>query len=162
MLPFGDIRLAKPLDVVPNRTFRCYFSRSVTEWPAWKAAAAAAATAGTEASAARLLWYSATVFVGRALDRRQRYVRGGGRRVVGQQATQAQAPEHGGRGRADPPTVSAAVPTAPATVRARVRRTSAPRLVVVDAVDAHVAVRPGPVVRPLRSGRGKASATARP
>jgi len=76
-------------------------------------------------------------------------VRGGGWRVAGQQAAQAQAPEHGGRGRANPPTVSAPVPAAPTTVCARVRGTPAARLVVADAVHANVAVRTGPVVGPV-------------
>lgn len=82
------------------------------------------------------------------------HVRGGRWRVVGQQAAQAQAPEHGGRGRADPPAVPTPVPATPAAVRARVRGTPPARLVVADAVHAHVAVRPGPVAGHLRSGRG--------
>lgn len=138
----------------------------MTECPTWEAAATAAVAAGTEASAATtsttLSRYLAIVFTGCALDRRQRHVRGSRRRVIGQQAAQTQTPKYGGRGRADPPTVPAPVPAAPATVRACVRRTPTPRLVVADAVHTYVAIRPGPVVRPLRFGRGKASAIARP
>lgn len=88
----------------------------------------------------------------------QRHVRGGRWRVAGQQTPQAQAPEHGGRGRADPPTVPAPVRATPTAVRARVRGTPPPppaRLVVADAVHAHVAVRSGPVAGAIRSGRGK-------
>lgn len=92
-----------------------------------------------------------------AVDRRLRHVRGGGRRVAGQQTAQDQTPEHGGRGRADPSTVPAPVRTAPAAVRARVRGTPPACLVVVDAVHALVAVRPDPVagghLRPGRRGK---------
>jgi len=79
----------------------------------------------------------------------QRHVRGGRRRVAGQQAAQAQAPEHGGRGRADPPTVPAPVRTTSAAVRTGVRGTPPARLFVADTVYAHVAVRSGPVTGAL-------------
>jgi len=86
--------------------------------------------------------------------RRHQHVRGGRWRVAGQQAAQAQTPEHGGRGRADPPTVPAQVPAASATVCARVRGTPAARLVVAHAFHADVAVRSSPVAGPVRSVRG--------
>lgn len=95
-------------------------------------------------------------------DRPRRHVRGGRRRVAGQQTSQAQAPEHGGRGRANPPAVPAPLPATPAAVCARVRGTPPARLVVAHAVHAHVAVRPGPVAGPLRSDRGKVSAPLPP
>lgn len=94
------------------------------------------------------------IAVGSVHRRQHQHVRGGRWRVASQQAAQAQAPEHGGRGRADPPTVSAPVPAAPATVCTRVRGTPAARLVVADAVHAHVAVWTSPVVGSVRSGRG--------
>lgn len=135
-------------------------SRNLTEIRRRKTAKTTAAGVATAASASTTLLHlrpnSATVNINRAQGQaHQQHVRSGRWRVVGQQAAQAQTSEHGRRGRVDPPTVPATVRTAPTAVRARVCRTSPARLVVADAIHAHVAVRTNPVVGALRSGRGK-------
>lgn len=86
------------------------------------------------------------------LDSGPHHVRGGGWCVAGQSAAQAQTPEHGRCGCAHPPTVPTPVPATSATIRTRLRGTPLARLVVTNAVHAHVAIRSGPVAESLRSG----------
>lgn len=113
-----------------------------------------AAAATTASFTQRISHPDIVVPAGSVRRRRHQHVRGGRWRFAGQQAAQAQTPEHGGRGRSDPPTVPAQVPAASATVCARVRGTPTARLVVAHAFHADVAVRSSPVAGPVRSVRG--------